>query len=166
MPTIHLMHGYMGFGKTTLAKQLEKTLPAIRFTHDELMVQRYGRTPNDFETKFKKVDTYIRAQTAKEIHRGNNVILDYGFWDKQSRKEYYTWAKTLTDNVVFHAFECDMTTAKNRVLNRTATDTNELNVDENIFNQFLYRYTPLTAEEGYPVIFHQPNFPIKTPKMR
>ena len=61
--------------------------------------------------------------------------------------------------MVFHAFECDMSIAKNRVLNRSATNPNELNVDENIFNQFLYRYTPLTAEEGYPVIFH------KTPQL-
>lgn len=158
MPTIHLMHGYMGFGKTTLAKQLEKSLPATRFTHDELMVIRYGRTPDDFETKFKEVDTYIRTQTAKEILNGNNVILDYGFWDKKSRQEYFTWAKTLTPDVVFHAFNCDLQTAKKRVLNRTATDTSELNVDENIFDQFLHRYTPLSPDEGYPTIFHQPDF--------
>lgn len=45
---IHLIHGFMGFGKTTLAKQLEKSLPAVHFTHDEIMLTRYGRTPDNF----------------------------------------------------------------------------------------------------------------------
>jgi len=39
MAEIHLICGFIGFGKTTLAKQLEKDLPAIRFTHDEFMLK-------------------------------------------------------------------------------------------------------------------------------
>lgn len=39
----------MGFGKTTLAKRLEKSLPAVRLTHDELMQKAYGRNPDNFD---------------------------------------------------------------------------------------------------------------------
>ena len=45
---IHLIHGFIGFGKTTLAKQLEQSLPAIHFTHDEIMLDRFGRAPDNF----------------------------------------------------------------------------------------------------------------------
>jgi predicted kinase len=31
MPTAHLIHGYLGAGKTTFARQLERDIPAIRF---------------------------------------------------------------------------------------------------------------------------------------
>jgi hypothetical protein len=35
MATAHLSHGFLGVGKTTLARRLEKDIPAIRFSHDE-----------------------------------------------------------------------------------------------------------------------------------
>jgi predicted kinase len=39
MPTAHLIHGFLGVGKTTLARQLEQKIPAIRFSHDEWMTR-------------------------------------------------------------------------------------------------------------------------------
>lgn len=42
MATAHLIHGFLGVGKTTFARQLEERLPAIRFSHDEWMARRYG----------------------------------------------------------------------------------------------------------------------------
>ena len=89
VPSIHLMHGFIGFGKTTIAKKLEKELPAVRFTHDEIMLSKYGRNPSDFQIKYKIVDEYIKNQTQIELKKGNNVVLDYGFWNKGIRKEYY-----------------------------------------------------------------------------
>ena len=85
---IHLIHGFMGFGKTTLAKQLEISLPAVRFTHDEIMLARHGRTPDNFAKCYEEVTQYIKKETQKEIAKGNNVILDFGFWDKETRHEY------------------------------------------------------------------------------
>jgi adenylate kinase family enzyme len=38
MATAHLLNGYLGVGKTTLARRLEHELPAVRFTHDEWMI--------------------------------------------------------------------------------------------------------------------------------
>jgi predicted kinase len=45
MPTAHLIHGYVGAGKTTFARRLEQELPAIRFSHDEWMTRLYGDDP-------------------------------------------------------------------------------------------------------------------------
>lgn len=154
MTTIHLMHGFIGFGKTTVAKQLEKNLPAIRLTHDDIMLERYGRNPDDFAEKYKEVDDYIRAEAEKYIHQGQNVIMDYGFWSHSKRKEYYEWAKTLTDNVVFHAASCDLKTAKNRLLKRTKTDTNALFINENTFETLLKNYEPWDDADKYPVVLY------------
>jgi predicted kinase len=45
MATAHLIHGYLGVGKTTFAGQLGQRIPAIRFSHDEWMKRLYGDDP-------------------------------------------------------------------------------------------------------------------------
>ena len=156
MQSIHLIHGFMGFGKTTIAKQLEKELPAIRFTHDELMIKTYGRNPEDFsQERFNTIDKIIKEKTIEEIKKGNNVILDYGLWKKETRKKYYHWAKEITPDVIFHAVQCDIELAKQRVLERTKKHSEEFYIDEDIFNDRLKRFEPMTNEEGFPVIFYK-----------
>jgi len=153
-PEIHLICGFIGFGKTTFAKQLEKEISAVRFTHDEIMRARYGRNPDNFQEKYNLVDEEIKAQAALEIKKGHSVIMDYGFWSKEKRRQYYEWARKLTPYVFFHAVLCDLTTAKQRVLNRTRQNRDELFIDEDVFNALLPQYEPLTENEGYPTIFH------------
>ena len=152
IPQIILLCGFLGFGKTTYAQKLALELPAILFTHDEIMKERFGRNPDDFAAKYKIVDDYIRAQTKQAVQQGQNVILDYGFWSKAKRREYYQWAKSLTPNVVFHVLECDMALAKQRVLNRTQTDDNALYIDENCFDTLLSQFEPFDKKEGYPFV--------------
>ena len=158
MATIHLMTGFIGFGKTTIAKELEQKYSAKRFTHDDIMLKRYGRNPDDFQEKYKKVDEFIKSEAEKYINQGRDVILDYGFWNHQKREEYYNWAKTLTHDVVFHVVECDLNEAKRRTLERSENDNSALVIDENAFDSLLQEYEPWNYMDDYPVVFH--NAPI------
>ena len=155
MPTIHLMCGFIGFGKTTIAKRLEKELPAVRFTHDEIMLEHYGRNPEDFQTKYKLVDEYIREQAKQAILQGQNIIMDYGFWNRANRKEYWEWAKTLTLDVVFEAVECDVELAKKRALKRSVENPQELFIDEACFDALLKKYEPISDNEKLIVNRHK-----------
>ena len=158
MPTIHLMVGFMGFGKTTIAKQLEEKIPAVRLTHDEIMCERYGRNPDDFQTKYKIIDTEIREKTAECIKKGQDVILDYGFWTHEKREEYYDWAKTLTNHVIFHYIFCDLNTAKQRVLKRTKNEKDTLWIDDTVFDTLVRQYEPWYEADDYPVVlYNMPN---------
>ena len=69
MAAIHLIVGFMGFGKTTLAKKLEKELPAVRFTHDEFMRSLYGRNlpEPEFRSAAQKVDDLIWSLAAQVV---------------------------------------------------------------------------------------------------
>lgn len=154
VPSINLICGFMGFGKTTYAKKLEAEISAIRFTHDEIMFHRYGRTPKDFTSKYKKVDADIKQQAIQTIKAGKNVILDYGFWSKKDRKEYYDWAKSVTPNVFFHVLDCDISVAKERILLRTKNNMEELFIDENCFNDRLKLFEPYQSQEGYPKVVY------------
>ncbi|MEK7394097.1 MAG: AAA family ATPase, partial [Fibrobacterota bacterium] len=42
---IYLMHGFIGSGKTTRAKELERDLGALRITPDEWMAELFGDDP-------------------------------------------------------------------------------------------------------------------------
>mgnify|MGYP003307755531 CR=1 FL=1 len=101
------------------------------------------------------IDKIIKEKTIEEIKKGNNVILDYGLWEKETRKKYYDWAKKITPDVVFHAVQCDISLAKKRALERTKKHSEEFYIDEDIFNDRLKRFEPMTNEEGFPVIFYK-----------
>ena len=42
MATARLIHGFLGAGKIAFARQLERELPAIRFSQDEWMARGLG----------------------------------------------------------------------------------------------------------------------------
>ena len=43
LPTVHLLCGLNGAGKTTYAKRLARHITAVRFTLDEWMLRLYSR---------------------------------------------------------------------------------------------------------------------------
>ena len=154
MPTIHLMVGFMGFGKTTIAKELEKKFSAVRFAPDEIMLNRYGRNPDDFQNKYKIVDAEIRKKATECIQKGQDVILDDGFWTHAKRQAAYHWAKTLTNHITFHYIFCDFDTAKQRLLKQTRNKKNTLSIDENTFDALAKQYEPWNHMDDYPVVLH------------
>ena len=85
----------------------------------------------------------------------SGVVLDYGFWSKEDRRQAYEKASRLTGDIVFHQLNCNENTARKRVLERSRTDENELFIDENCFNLLLQNYEPITADEHYNVISHR-----------
>ena len=86
MATVHLLCGLPGSGKTTFARELEKTHRAVRYTYDEWMVQLYGRSPEQFETLFNRVSNLIWRIATRNLALGTDVILDKGFWYKKDRE--------------------------------------------------------------------------------
>lgn len=156
MPEVHLTCGYMGFGKTTFAKKLEKELPAVRLTHDDFMYQIFGRNLPDeqFRYYFKQVYELMWQLAEQIVRAGSSVVIDYSPWSKERRKEAFERAKKFCDNVIFDEMICDLDIAKQRVLNRTNEDETALFIDENCFNKFLGEYEPISDDEGLPVVRH------------
>lgn len=149
IPTIYLMHGFIGCGKTTVAKQIQKEIGAILLTHDDFMIKEYGRNPEDFsKARFDIIDEKIKSIAKEEIAKGNSVIMDYGFWEKETRKKYFKWAKNLTSDVQFLAVQCDIEIAKQRALKRTEDDLTQFVINEEIFSDRLKRFEPMTKEES------------------
>lgn len=154
MAKLHLMCGFMGFGKSTIAKQLQKKLNAVCLSPDKFMLDLYGRklTEKNFRIAKKRVDVVIWKLAEQVLKSGVDVILDYGFWTKVSRREAYERGIKIADEVIMEQVICSMETAKKRLLKRSKGDENELDTNSSCFEMFVGYYEPIEAEEGYTVV--------------
>jgi predicted kinase len=96
MPTLFLLCGLPGSGKTTLAKQLEREQPALRLTPDEWMGPLYG-TGHD-EPKRAIVEALQWQVAERALALGVSVILDWGFWSRNERNDFRSRAAALGAN--------------------------------------------------------------------
>jgi len=155
MATIHFMHGFIGFGKTTVAKKLADDFSAVRLNSDEWMVKLYGQNPpaehfKDYLNRIKELHWQLIEQLIKA---GVDVIQEDGGWSKEGRAENVARAKMITDNIVFHSVQCSLETAKKRTLQRNANE-GQLYIEENTFNMCLRNFEPILEAEGYKIIYH------------
>jgi predicted kinase len=120
-PTAHLLHGYIGSGKTTLARRLERELPAIRFTHDEWMVRLYGQNPPQerFSGYLARIDDLIWRQAEKVLRTGCDVILDCGFWTRESRDNARHRVRAAGGAPKFYSVVCPEGVMRERTLARS-----------------------------------------------
>jgi predicted kinase len=80
---VYLIVGLPGAGKTTYAKDLEISAPAVRLTPDEWQLMLFGdRNPPDKRdlVEGKLVEIGMRA-----AQLCTNVVFDFGFWGKDER---------------------------------------------------------------------------------
>ena len=85
--TAFLIHGYLGAGKTTLARRIEVEQAAIRLTHDEWMRSLYGDDPPEthFSEYAKRVSGVMETVWTRCVALKMNVVLDFGFWKRNER---------------------------------------------------------------------------------
>ncbi len=151
MATLFLIHGFIGSGKTTFSRQLALQENAVRFSPDEWMDHFYGNNPPqelfaDYDRRNKDM---IWSMAAEFLKRGQNVILDYGFWQRASRDAYKDCAKQLGVKCVLYALESDYETCKQRALKRTADmPKGELFIDENALQMFWKKFESTQPDEG------------------
>ncbi len=59
--TIHLIHGFIGFGKSKIAAELAHELPAVVLSNDDLMIKLYEKNPlmNRCDDYYNRIDDLI-----------------------------------------------------------------------------------------------------------
>ena len=150
MATVHLLCGYMGFGKSTIARRLAAQYGAVILNDDEFMRELFGRDLP--EPEFGAAHDKVSA--------GGNVIFDRGFWSRKSRADAVERIRHFCDSIQFHQIECDMETAKQRVLNRSKTDADALYIDESTFDELARFYEPISPDEKLDVIYYNNTLPL------
>jgi predicted kinase len=149
MATAHLIHGYLGAGKTTLARKLENDLPAIRFTHDEWMARLYGDDPpaDEFQALYRRVSERIDSLWPRCLELGVDVVLDLNFWSRRQRDETRATALTLGANTRLYRLTCSEDEARSRVEKRNLNLDGSLFINRNTFEILKSRFEPLGNDE-------------------
>ena len=102
-PRLILVCGLPGSGKTTLAKQLARDVPAVRLCPDEWK--------HDLGIDYYDEDGRVRLEQRlwrlgqELLGLGQSVILENGFWGREERDELRLAARSLGVAVELHYLE-------------------------------------------------------------
>ena len=97
MTTLHLMVGLPGVGKTTLALQLARELPALRLSADDLQLALFGddMAHPDHNARHDAIEAALWPIAVQALQAGADVILDFGFWSRTERDDLRARAAAL-----------------------------------------------------------------------
>ncbi len=117
-PTLHLICGLPGAGKTTLAKALEARGGIIRLTPDEWM-EALGYGLYD-EAARERVETLQWTLAQRLLTAGVSVVLDNGFWSREERDRYRGGAVDAGAAFQLHFLDVPVDELKRRIAARNA----------------------------------------------
>jgi predicted kinase len=151
MPTLHMIYGFVGAGKTTFAKKLESTLPAVRFTQDEWMNRLYGDNPplEHFAEYYKQVEELIWVYASRLLELNQDVILDAGFWSRRSRDDARARARAIGAETRLYFLDAPESVLLERVRKRNENLQGSLYIDDHAFELFKTRLEPLGQDEEH-----------------
>jgi predicted kinase len=103
-PTLFLMIGLPGSGKTTLARRLEHDHAALRLTPDEWMLPLFGAGESEGR-RWVLESELLWGVAARALGLGVNVVLDYGLWSRSERDEFRARGEALGARVELHVLD-------------------------------------------------------------
>lgn len=151
-PTAHLLHGFIGSGKTTFARQLERQCGGVRFTHDEWMVKLYGWNPPEkhYAEYFARVEKLIWEEATRVVCAGTDVILDFGFWTRESRDAARNHVRAIGAETKFYEVWCPQQIMRARALERSKKPAvDSLWIDSAGYDKLSAKFEPMQDDEEY-----------------
>lgn len=146
MPTLHLICGLPGSGKSAQAKKLEKEHLALRLTPDEWM-QRLDIDGYD-ENKRAVIESLQWEIAQQALRLGINVILESGFWSRRERDEFRALAKDLGATTKLYFMDAPREELWKRLEQRnTQLSAHTFHVKESDLDVWITRFEPPTTDE-------------------
>jgi predicted kinase len=151
-PTVYIICGFIGAGKTTFAKKLEAETGAVRITKDEWSICLIGNDPtiDGYEEWDHKIVELSRDVAFQLAEKGIDVIIDEGFWEKEQRVKMSRRIEAIGAKEVLYYVDTPIETIRQRVEERNNNVTKDsFEISEAMLDDYLKHWQPPNEEESY-----------------
>ena len=153
MARVMAICGKICSGKSHYAKQLKDRENAVILSTDEVTFDLIKNEQGEYYNIFAdRVNKYLRKKAAEIVAIGCNVILDWGFWTKEERKEITDYFNACGIDVEWHYV--DIAQARWEMLieqrNKKIEEGNggsDFYLDEGLMGKLLSKFEEPTREE-------------------
>jgi predicted kinase len=154
MATVHLVHGFLGAGKSRFARELAARHDAVLISIDEWYLRLHtDGTPTshvDYEL-LRRLTLTLEDHAAQIIRAGVDVVLDFGFWTRAGRDRVRAMAAGAAAEHRLHWVRTDDATALSRCLTRNG-EPGAFVIDEAGYRNLKPRFEPPAADERAEII--------------
>lgn len=154
MATIHFMHGFVGYGKSTFAKKLADKLDCKRISMDDVYAEMNdGRAAVNLRKEERaKLLEITWQKIADEVLANKDVIFDAGSWSRKNRDDSRARATALGAKYKFYSLDCDPETAWQRVLKRNETKQAGSEYPKSYFDEKFKYFNPMQEDEEFELV--------------
>ncbi|HJY98503.1 MAG TPA: ATP-binding protein [Patescibacteria group bacterium] len=152
-PIAYIICGFIGAGKTTFVRKLEKETGAVRITKDEWVIKIFGNkitSDENFEKYDKKVTELTKHIAFKILESGSDVIIDEGFWAKSQRNDIKKKISELGAKPILYYVECPVDKMRERVVARSKIPPEDsFEISGEMFDSYLKYWQPPEEDEEF-----------------
>lgn len=158
-PSMILMHGVSGSGKSFVARQISSILPAILIRSDVERKRMFARTfanvasgrlpPQRYsEHSTDLIYRRLRVLAREIIESGYSVIVDATFLRREDRRKFVSLAKELAIPALILACTAERTVLRQRLMERQAIGTDASDADDTVLEKQLSAIESLDQSES------------------
>jgi predicted kinase len=136
VPSIHLIIGPVGSGKSTFAHKLGDRTHAVRLTLDEWMAVLYADDERPVEARIEwfverteRCLDLIWRLTERLLLVGTSVVLEVGLIQREARQRFYSRIDEMAYDHIVYVVDADRDIRRERVLNRNKEQGETFSVD-------------------------------------
>lgn len=157
LPEVHLLAGLNGSGKTAFARELEVSLPGVRFTLDEWMLRLHQLEFDhpDYPAAAARCRELIWTTAVNVLRAGAPVILDWNLWSRARRAEWWNRACAVGAPCVLHYVNVPINVAIIRAAARVDPAAHTLAATD--IRHLAGLFEPPSATEGFAL--HEVSWP-------
>jgi predicted kinase len=151
-PIVYLICGFIGAGKTTFAKKLEKKTGAVRITKDEWSIRLIGNDPtiDGYAEWDQKIIGLSRDFAFYLAGKRVDVIMDEGFWAKEEREELKRRIHAIGAEAVMYYVDTSIETIRERVAGRNNSIAKDsFAISREMLDNYLTHWQPPGEDERY-----------------